>query len=336
MKHNIKLLNAVFLIQNPSHNRACNDYAISQIIKLAPRGCTVVRHRGNLLIRKGDSSGPHPYFLSHMDQVHDYEPFMTLHREGDILSALDGNGDQCGVGGDDKCGIYLALMMLHKLPHCTAVFVRDEEVGCCGSREVPLKWFDHAAFVIQADRNNRTMDIIRHTNSMICASDEFMEAMLALPTAVKHQHSEETGSITDIGELASRGLGCSMVNISSGYHNPHTSREVVNLSELSVTLQLAFEAARTMAHKRWDHEPQDAWRGSYGAYGNYGACGDFGQWPTKSTTEAYRDSLIDDLVLCGYDRHLSGLDTLPTTELEEMAAALDETLIEELNENLSY
>jgi putative aminopeptidase FrvX len=334
MKHDKKLLKAVFAIQNPSRNKACNDHTIAVIRQLAPRGCTMVQHRGNLLIRKGAADGPHPYFLSHMDQVHEYVPFMTTHIDGNILSARDGNGEQCGVGGDDKCGIYLALMMLHELPHCTAVFVRDEEVGCCGSREVPLSWFDHAAFVIQADRNNRTMDIIRDTNGMQCASDEFMAAMLALPTAITNAHSEDTGSITDIGELASRGLGCSMVNISSGYHNPHTNHETVDLYQLLVALNLAFDAATLLGNVKWEHEPKDMWASPSGyGYGGYG------EYTSPYSDSAYRKSLIDELISYGYDRHLSGLDDLSILQLERLLDGIDDEFAphpEEEPEDIEY
>ena len=273
MSHDKSLMLAVFAIQNPSRNRACNDHAMAEIIRLAPEGCTVVKNKGNLLIRKGDASGPHPHFLAHMDQVHDYAPFMQVIISGNVMHAVDGNNEQHGIGGDDKCGIYLALTMLRTLPHVTAVFVRDEEVGCLGSAVVPLEWFDHASFVIQADRNNSTMDVIRDTNSMNCATDEFMEAILQLPITKAAGHSDAYGSITDIGELAERGLPISMINISSGYHHAHTSREVVHLDELGIACQLAYEAATTMGSVVWGNAPESAYFGGGGSVSHYG-CSD--------------------------------------------------------------
>lgn len=325
---NTKRLKAVFEIQNPSRNKRCNDEAMRIITSLAPMGCTIIRNKGNLLIRKGGPTGPHPYFLAHMDQVHSYAPFMQLRMKDNVLSAVDGNDQQCGVGGDDKCGIYLALEMLHRLNHCTAVFVRDEEVGCLGSADVPLTWFDHASFVLQADRNNRTFDIIRDTNGMTCASDEFLAAVLALPQA--GMHSENTGSITDIGELARRGLGVSMINISSGYHNPHSSTEVVHLDELEIACELAYAIATTMGDYRWSHKPTDMWYPSY----NYGKVSKW-KWSSNNTladtddTEdpladvylphsAYRDDLMADLEEVGYCRHYDQLDKWSTQELEDM------------------
>lgn len=332
---NTKRLKAVFEIQNPSRNKRCNDEAMRIISSLAPKGCTVIRNKGNLLIRKGGPTGPHPYLLAHMDQVHSYAPFMQLRMEDNVLSAVDGNDQQCGVGGDDKCGIYLALEMLHRLNHCTAVFVRDEEVGCLGSGEVPLTWFDHASFVVQADRNNRTFDVIRDTNGMTCASDEFIAAVLALPQAA--MHSENTGSITDIGELARRGLGVSMINISSGYHNPHSSTEVVHLDELEIACELAYAIATTMGDYRWAHKPCDMWY-PYQSYG-YGKASKW-KWSSNNKLDdlddtqdpladvylphsAYRDDLISDLEDLGYCRHYDQLDKWTTEELEDMLCSID-------------
>jgi len=347
-KHTIDnaLLKSVFMIQNPSNNRWCNDRTMDIIRGLAPKGCTVVRNRGNMLIRKGPAEGPHPYYLAHMDQVHDYEPGMSLKITGDTLSALDGNRKQTGVGGDDKCGIYLALAMLHSLDHCTAVFVRDEETGCYGSGEVPLEWFKHAAFVIQADRNNRTMDVIRSTNGMLCASDEFMDALLAMPTAVKHGHKPAEGSVTDIGELASRDLAISMVNISSGYHNPHCSNETVRLSELEIACTLALEAGLILGKEFWEHVPTSSWVRSVrsastsGSFFNkakttdtitpkYWGDDDFGAaFDSKCIQYDDKEWLIEELTSLGYDRELHNLDIMTTDDLEY--------LLEELETNLAF
>ena len=342
MTHDKGLLLSVFAIQNPSRNRACNDHTMQTIIGLAPEGCMVIRNKGNLLIRKGPATGPHPYFLAHMDQVHDYVPFMKVRVSGNLLHAVDGNDAQTGVGGDDKCGIYLALLMLARLDHCTAVFVRDEEVGCLGSAEVPLSWFDAAAFVIQADRNNRSMDIIRDTNGMTCASDAFMDGLDELPIVCAAGHTENTGSVTDIGELSGRGLPVSMVNISSGYHNPHSHTEVVHLDELGIACQLAFEAASLMGMTCWHHIPESqyfggkSWdyptrKGGGSTYGGYAS----EEWMPRSeeqeaTFEEEQDAklreatirkLVDEYL---YDREFDCLDVWETEDLLDLLDACED------------
>ena len=356
MEHDMKLLKAVFTIQNPSNNKACNDHAMSTIIGLAPDGCTVVRNKGNLLIRKGAATGPHPYYLAHMDQVHDYVPFMSLQVQGNVLTAFDGNDKQTGVGGDDKSGIYLALMMLRHLDHCTAVFVRDEEVGCQGSGVVPLEWFANAAFVIQADRNNRTMDIIRSTNGMDCSSDKFFDAMLGLPICVAAGHKEAYGSVTDIGELSSRGLCVSMVNISSGYHEPHSSRETVRMDELSIMLEVGRQAAALLGDQAWHHVPEDEYA-HYKGYGKSYASPSYGKptytgleddWSSYNGDLRAGDHLPDDadtereeiirLLVAdhGFDREFDGLDQLETVDLDDMLYEYEDAAHMEDEDTLAY
>lgn len=325
MKHNYQLMHSVFHIQNPSRNKACNDAALQKIRALAPEGCVSVQRKGNLLLRKGDPHAVQPYFISHTDQVHNYKPYMRVLRKGNVLSAVDGNGEQCGVGGDDKCGIYLALMMLHTLPNCTAIFVRDEEVGCLGSGEIPLSWFTSAAFVLQADRSNGTFDVIRNTNGCECASDAFMAAVLALPAAQEAGHGENYGSVTDIGELANRGLACSMVNISSGYHRPHSEQEFVKLDELSIALQLAYECATELGSERWAHTPVSSWEN----YNNPERRGWGEPRYEKSWEHAYREEIVEELELLGYDMGLHQLDTLSVAQLEDIYDAHFTPAVEE-------
>ena len=337
-----EMLERIFLLQNPSNMRRCNDHMIEQLIDIAPDDITVVKRRGNVLMRKGKPSGPHPYFLAHLDQVHDYAPMMELAIEnykggGELLCAYDANDRECGVGGDDKCGIYLAMLMLHRLDHVTVVFVRDEEVGCEGSADVPLSWFKHAAFVIQSDRNNTTMDIIGDTNGMNCASVTFLDEMCSLTTAIEHGHTTNTGSITDVGELASRGLEISMVNISSGYHMAHTASEYVDLRQLDVSIALAHEAAQKLGDRKWKHKPTSSWQSfskrknySWGGSSRYDSAFSpsspvqkalatldaqeieeftLDDAPCFVNHESYtRDEVIDGLEEYGYDRNFDALD----------------------------
>ena len=273
---NPEMLERIFLIQNPSNMQRCNSAAIDTLVSLAPKGCKVQRDGdGNVMISRGN--GKRPYYLAHLDQVHDYAPYMRLHcsKQG-VLHASGGDNEQVGVGGDDKCGIYAAMTMLHLLPNVSVVFVRDEEVGCQGSSTVPLKWFRNAQFVIQCDRNNHSMDVISNTNGMTCASEEFVSAVLELPACGSAGHTENTGSITDVGELASRDLHISMINLSSGYHHAHTAREIVILEELSIACAVCYEAGTLLNHKVWKHKPSSSWGRSYGGYtGSYGSYGSY-------------------------------------------------------------
>lgn len=305
------LLKTIFEIQCPSRNKACGNLAIETILSTLTGNFKSVRMGNNLMITKG--RGLRPFLVAHIDQVHDYIPFFQLYLKKGILTARDGNGEQCGVGGDDKCGIYSAIVAFNALPNASCVFVRDEEIGCQGSREIPLDWFDEASFIIQSDRNNSTFDVISETNGMHCASDDFLKELLDLPCAFRH--AENTGSVTDIGELASRGVGTSCVNISSGYHAPHSSKESVNLIELEIATKLMIEAGRKLGSVRWTHKATpvyspfnhmdysiDAWRGKY-----------------VPSLASKRENIISDLIRYHkFDREWDMLDKLTFFELQAL------------------
>lgn len=231
-----------------------------------------------MLICKGDPDAVQPCFLAHTDQVHCYQPGFkvdVIHVKGvgSCVVAYDGNDEQCGVGGDDKCGIYLCIRMLMapEIPNCKVVFVCDEEVGCVGSRRVPLSWFDNVSFVLQGDRRHDTADLITSTNGYEISSEEFTEAMLGLSSAVSGGFQENEGSVTDVGELGRRNLRVSMMNVSCGYHFAHTDSEYVVLSELAITENLFFEAATELGTTEWHHNPTSVY--GLGGYGKsvYGA-----------------------------------------------------------------
>jgi len=322
------LLKTIFEIQCPSRNKACGNLAIETILSTLTGKFKAVRMGNNLLVTKG--RGLRPYYVAHIDQVHDFVPFFRLHLKKDVLTARDGNDEQCGVGGDDKCGIYSAIVAFNALPNASIVFVRDEEIGCLGSKEIPMDWFADAAFVMQSDRNNQSFDVISETNGMHCASDSFIKALLDLPSA--HRHDEAKGSVTDIGELASRGVGVSCVNISSGYHAPHTSKESVNLIELEIATKLMIDAGRNMGAVKWTHKAtpiysapiyrpmsgQDAWMGKYGTY----ATGYVQSFANK------REDLIHDLVKYHkFDREWDMLDKLTFFELQALESkAIDQEI----------
>lgn len=313
-----KLLKTIFEIQAPSGNRACGDHALKVILSTIHGKFKAERMGNNLMITKG--KGVRPYYIAHIDQVHDYVPFFQLSIKKGVLTACDGNREQTGVGGDDKCGIYSALLAFNALPNVSCVFVRDEEIGCKGSREIPLTWFDEASFIIQSDRNNKTYDIISDTNGMRCSSGEFLNAMLGLSVAKANGHKENTGSVTDIGELASRKVGVSCVNISSGYHLPHSKNETVNLLQLDIATSLMIEAGRELGHKKWIHKASPLYVPTHNPWQAYTKSHSWDGYDTGWLPKypMSKENIILSLVSYGYEREWDCLDAMDYHELKSM------------------
>jgi len=240
---------------------------------------------GNAYFTKG--AGPYPTFVAHVDQVHDYYPNFTLSVKKDILMAYDSKSrKQLGVGGDDKSGIYVCLHFLTKLDNCKVALFLDEEVGCLGSAQCNLEFFSDSQFVGQADRRHSTADFINRTNGENCTSKEFDAAIK--PIINKYNYDFNTGSVTDVGELKSNGLGVCCFNISAGYYNAHTFKEIVNIKELKTTISLLEEIV--LLNKVWPHEKEASYYGYSGGWGRINSWDDEWQYRNSWDTTTKSDS----------------------------------------------
>lgn len=204
---------------------------------------------GNIYVTKGQAES-YPCVVAHYDQVHIPVDSFCLKRHDDILYAINGDtGEQVGVGGDDKSGIYVLLMALRKVDAVKAVVFADEEVGMVGSRECDIGFFDDTHVVIEVDRNGGG-DACTFTNGVDVASEEYI--IDALDILNDHGYKPTQGMATDIGELRIMGMKTPSMNLSGGYYRPHTGTEIVLVSELmnarDLTIRLLTEVPRSEAH----------------------------------------------------------------------------------------
>lgn len=162
--------------------------------------------------------GSYPVLLvAHMDTVHK-TAVKKIQYDGSTISSPQ------GIGGDDRCGVYIILQLLKKF-NCSVLFTEDEEIGCKGAKEF-VKTFDYGSlsvnYIIEFDR--------RGSNDCVfyqCDNPEF-EAFIESTGYFKTSY----GSYSDICEIAPA-IGIAAVNLSSAYYNEHTQKESINLSELN-------------------------------------------------------------------------------------------------------
>jgi len=91
----------------------------------------------------------YPMFIAHTDTVHSKIDKIIVKEEKlsrpntfgktfddtlvDVLKAYDENGNPTGIGGDDKCGIFICLELLKQLDKVKIGLFVSEETGCHGS-----------------------------------------------------------------------------------------------------------------------------------------------------------------------------------------------------------
>ncbi len=209
-------------------------------------------HKGNYYITKGDAE-LYPCVIAHTDTVHRIiDNFKILNYRGIYYGMDIDTMEQAGTGGDDKCGVYLALRLLDKYENIKIVFFRDEEAGCIGSGLANMDYFKDCAFILQADRKGRE-DVIRNDGWTDLYSKAFSKHIA--PILDKHDRTETTGLLTDVITLVEQEVGICCTNLSCGYYRPHTDSEVVSISDVEETFHFMSDIIDACSHKQWKHKP---------------------------------------------------------------------------------
>lgn len=252
---NVKLLEKCLKLQAESNNNEQQQAIFDAVAKMIPDNCTITYDTyGNMYIVKGVAD-IYPCVVAHVDQVHKYCADFNVIKTGDVFLAFDPTaGRQVGVGGDDKCGIYLTIRALQDFPACKVVLFKNEEVGCKGSAACNIDFFSDVSFIIQGDRKHNEHDCINHTNGVQTTSSAFEASAKHILAA--HGYSFAKGSCTDIGELVCRDVGCCTMNLACGYFGAHTASEIVRVSLLAKCEEFMFAMFHELGHTRWEHKAE--------------------------------------------------------------------------------
>ena len=180
--------------------------------------------------------GSIPFCLTaHMDTVHaeTVRDTYEFNKNGDYLIS-----SPQGIGGDDRCGVYMILNLLKKGYKPYIVFCEEEEKGCIGSEKFCktelIKELSDCRYIIELDRGNGN-DAVYYN----CDNKDF-EKFITSTTGYK----TATGSCSDISELCPA-CGVAGVNLSCGYYNAHTLGEYVNMTEMKHTQDVVEKLLNT-------------------------------------------------------------------------------------------
>lgn len=219
--------------------------------------------------------GKIPVLLTaHMDTVHkntvsDYYEFVMGNGNHKISSPQ-------GIGGDDRCGIFIILMLIAAGYKPYVLFCEDEEIGCVGSGKfVKTKYIDELKkmkYMVQLDRRN-DKDCVFYD----CDNRDFVKYIEKVTG-----YEENYGSCSDISWLAPA-AGVAAVNLSCGYYNEHHLNEYVIIEEMlntyKATLKLIEDLDNTEHFKYIEKKYSYGYRGRYAGY--YGGWDD--EWEDYSS-----------------------------------------------------
>ena len=243
--------------------------------------------------------GDIPILLTaHMDTVHD-EPVKDWYEteKGRISSPQ-------GIGGDDRCGIWIILQILKAgyKPH--VLFCEDEETGGIGSHKFVKTNYKFALsnckYFIELDRMGNN-DAVFYK----CGNKKFQDYIM---DTTKYQKAY--GSFSDISVLSPE-TDIASVNLSCGYYNPHTLSEYVEYDEMERTTKVVQE----LLDKAFDEEAEwfDYQQSvtTYGGYGSYGY-GGYGYRDYYDDDDDYYSWFYERY--CGNNDHEYGVFTASKTQ----------------------
>ena len=258
---NTNEINELISLYNiPSHSYE-EEKLTNKVTKLFKKaGCRVTRSSTasgtNLYITKGklEEGEYYPCIAAHLDEVHSvqdrgkYSAFYD--KESDTIKGYSStHKKQCGIGADDKNGIWVALQAARKLDKIKVVLFYGEEVGCVGSSCAKMDFFDDCRYVLQVDRKGKS-DVVTNISYVDIASQDFIDDLADI--SKDYGREETNGAMTDVLELAEKGVGIACINMSCGYYNPHTAKEFTVVSELQETLDFVLDICTKMT-ERYEH-----------------------------------------------------------------------------------
>jgi hypothetical protein len=190
---------------------------------------------GNYYTIIGDKQ-PTIMFTSHLDTA-DREQ-----KETNLYSREDENGDEIIytdgstiLGADDKAGVTVMLYMMDKKVPGLYYFFIGEERGGIGSNKVSVE-YDSIEYLknikkcVSFDRR-KTGSVITEQLGRVCCSNEFGTALCNEYNKSGLNFSlDPTGIYTDSASFIDDISECT--NISVGYENEHTGRELQNMTFL--------------------------------------------------------------------------------------------------------
>jgi len=229
-------------------------------------------HMNNIYATKGTLPDGefYPMFVAHTDTVHELVDAIMVEEEmiqkpttfgrtftDELNLSLKGytpQGNPTGIGGDDKCGVFLALEMLRELDYAKVGLFVSEETGCHGSRECDLSFLEDVGYAIQFDAPGD------HLITEVCSGirlyeshGEFIKRIVPVfEKTMGVSPYQQSHPYTDVSQIKMKG-DFSCINFSCGYYNMHTTSEFVVIDDVSKSLNLAIKVVDELGNEKYPY-----------------------------------------------------------------------------------
>jgi di/tripeptidase len=267
------------------------DFAIKNNIKVT------VDDKGNTYLTKGSEKMTegeyYPCVVAHMDTVHKMQESLVDKNERlkivesvyevddnktqtTLTARLPNSNTKAGIGGDDKCGVFVCLEMLERFDVIKAAFFVEEEIGMLGSKEADEGFFSNVGYAIQFDAPSDNW--ITETCSGVKLFDSQFKGMITETLSEGGYTSFSNDPFTDVNQLAQKFDFCCL-NLGCGYHRQHTVDEYVIVEEVANSVKVGINIIEYLGLNYYHHEkPKPV----------------LNEWNTSSYYSGFDDEDLDD------------------------------------------
>jgi di/tripeptidase len=201
--------------------------------------------KGNLYLCKGMLDSTEEYYpcvVSHMDTVHRthnnlIQNKVRLSIKEDNLGVLTAyhpeTDKQTGIGGDDKCGVYVCLELFKKFDKLKGAFFVEEEIGMLGSKQSDDNFFSNVGYAIQFDAPSSNW--ITEVCWGVKLFDEDFKGIIKNNLKESGYTNFSRDPFTDVNQLSTK-YDFNCLNLGCGYYRQHTDFEYVVVKEVESSL----------------------------------------------------------------------------------------------------
>lgn len=220
--------------------------------------------KNNIYIKKGKADY-YPCVVAHMDTVHKDQRLLVesdtrlsivekqIENESlTLLTAINPvNKLKTGIGGDDKCGVYICLKLLEKVDNIKVAFFVEEECGMIGSKNLLKSFFEDVGYAVQFDAPTNNW-FSYSCSGVELWTEEFFQKIK--DTLYKYKIDNiSIDPFTDVVQIRKNFDFCCAV-LPTGYYNQHSFDEFVIEEHTNTCVDLGFDFIQALGEKKYVFE----------------------------------------------------------------------------------
>ena len=226
----------------------------------------------NIYATKGElSEGEfYPMFIAHTDTVHQKVDKIIVKEENLIrpntfgkqfnnkmvpcLKAYTEDDKPTGIGGDDKCGVFICLELLKTLDKVKVGLFVSEETGCHGSSKCDENFLKDVGYITQYDApGNHLITEICSGVRLFERDSEFFEKVLpVIENTFGNEMLVQSHPYTDISQLKKKSDVC-CINISCGYYNMHSNQEFISIEDVKNGIEIGKNMVKELGYRKYEY-----------------------------------------------------------------------------------